>query len=243
MIRMGIATILSTADADGGEAIEVIAEAGNGLEAIDLVTKLQPDVVLMDVQMPQLDGLEATRRITAKDSGAAVLILTTFDRDDFLFDALSAGAAGFLLKTAEAEQLIDAVRVVGRGDALLAPEVTRRVISRFAAGADRAPGTVAESSEPAAYTPTARSGNPAAGAEASSTVPTPEAAAALEQLTGREREIFTLVVHGLSNREIAEQLFLGDATVKTHVSNALMKLHLRDRIQAVIWAYENNAAG
>lgn len=207
-IRMGIATILSTADTDGGEGFDVIGEAGNGAEAIDLVHRLQPDVVLMDVQMPQMDGLEATRRITGTNATAAVLILTTFDRDDFLFDALSAGAAGFLLKTAEAEQIINAVRVVSRGDALLAPEVTRRVIGRF-------------SEDPAA------SGAPAE----------------LEQLTGREREIFRLVVQGLSNREIAEQLFLGEATVKTHVSNALTKLQLRDRIQAVIWAYENHAVG
>ncbi len=207
-IRMGIATILSTADTDDGEGFDVIGEAGNGAEAIDLVHRLQPDVVLMDVQMPQMDGLEATRRITGTNATAAVLILTTFDRDDFLFDALSAGAAGFLLKTAEAEQIINAVRVVSRGDALLAPEVTRRVIGRF-------------SEDPTA------SGAPAE----------------LEQLTGREREIFRLVVQGLSNREIAEQLFLGEATVKTHVSNALTKLQLRDRIQAVIWAYENHAVG
>lgn len=249
MIRTGFAAILSTADLDG-EAIEVVGEAADGAQAVTMVQELLPDVVLMDVQMPVMDGIEATRRITAEDGAPAVLVLTTFDRDDYLFSTLDAGASGFLLKTAEAETLINAVRVLARGDALLAPEVTRRVIARNA-GAGSADGSGAES--PSAPTRSADAAEPAQAqhpsaaspdaAAALDRTPTPEAQRALNLLTARERDVFDLVVQGLSNRQIAERLFLGDATVKTHLSNALMKLQIRDRIRAVIWAYENHVVG
>lgn len=199
MIRAGFATILGTEP-----GIEVVGQAANGEEGVAKTLELEPDVVCMDVQMPIMDGIEATRRIRDAGSPAAVLILTTFDRDDFLFETLSAGAAGFLLKTAEAEELIDAVQVLGRGDGLLSPQVTRRVIERCATG-------------PATAT----------------------ASEAAEVLTERERVTLLELAKGLSNAEIAETLFVSPETVKTHVSNILMKLQLRDRIAAVIWAYEH----
>ena len=199
LIRMGFKTILETEP-----GIEVVGEAANGAEGVALATRLQPDVICMDVQMPQLNGIEATRQLTAEGCTSAVLILTTFDRDDFLFETLQAGAAGFLLKTAEAEELIEAVQVLGRGEGLLAPHVTRRVIARFAA-----------------------------------TPPRPEPQAAVAELTERERDTLLCLARGLTNAEIAAELFISSETVKTHVSNILAKLGLRDRISAVIWAYEH----
>ena len=200
MVRSGFAMVLSVED-----DIEVVGEAADGLEAVDQARATRPDVVLMDVQMPRMDGIEATRHLVADDLGH-VVIVTTFDRDDYLFDALRAGASGFLLKNAGPEQLLDAVRAAGRGHALLAPEVTRRVIGRMAG--ERTAGT--DRREPAG----------------------------LAYLTAREREVLVLLGRGLSNAEIAADLVLGEATVKTHVSNVLAKLHLRDRVQAVIYAYE-----
>ncbi len=199
MVRSGFAMMLSV-EAD----LEVVGEAANGAEAVVVARTVRPDVVLMDVQMPVLDGIEATRRLVAEDLGR-VVILTTFDRDDYLFDALAAGASGFLLKNAEPEQLVDAVRVVGSGSGILAPEVTRRVIERMT-GERPAP-------------------------------PRPDPPG-LARLTDREREVLVLVGRGMSNGEIARELFLGEATVKTHVSNCLAKLHLRDRVQAVVLAHE-----
>jgi DNA-binding NarL/FixJ family response regulator len=199
MVRVGFRTILETED-----DIAVVGEAGDGLQAVDLVAATSPDVVLMDVEMPGIDGLEATRRITAKYR-PAVLIVTTFDRDDYLFAALRAGASGFLLKNGTPEDMIEAVRVVARGDALLAPEVTRRVIAAFA-GEDR---------------------------------PLPRAAHRLAQLTEREHEVLVLLASGASNAEIATHLHLSEATVKTHVSRVLTKLGVRDRTQAVVFAYQN----
>ncbi len=206
MVRAGFRIILGSQP-----DIEIVGEAATGAEALTRTIELAPDVVCMDVQMPDMDGLEATRRIVADESAAtAVLILTTFDRDDYLFDALQAGASGFLLKNSTPEQLIDAVRVVASGDALLSPAVTRRVIERFGVRAE-AP---AQSASPAA----------------------------LDTLTDREAEVLQLVAQGLSNAEIAGSLFVGEATVKSHVSKVLQKLGLRDRIQAVVWAYENRVA-
>ncbi len=199
MVRSGFALMLSVED-----DIEVVGEAANGAEAVVVARETRPDVVLMDVQMPVLDGIEATRRLVAEDLGK-VVILTTFDRDDYLFDALAAGASGFLLKNAEPEQLVEAVRAIGHGHGLLAPEVTRRVIERM----------TGERDAPARPEP-------------------PE----LARLTDREREVLVLMARGRSNAEIARDLFLGEATVKTHVSNCLAKLHLRDRVQAVVFAYE-----
>ncbi|MCW2737079.1 response regulator transcription factor [Nocardioides sp.] len=198
MVRSGFAMVLSVED-----DIEVVGQAADGLQAIERARETRPDVVLMDVQMPQMDGIEATRQLVADDLGH-VVIVTTFDRDDYLFDALQAGASGFLLKNAGPEQLLDAVRAAGRGHALLAPEVTRRVIGKMAT--ERPP----DRPEPAELT----------------------------RLTVREREVLVLLGRGLSNSEIAGELVLGEATVKTHVSNVLAKLHLRDRVQAVVYAYE-----
>ena len=209
LVRSGFRAIL-TAQPD----IEVVGEASDGAEAVDRAAAFRPDVICMDVQMPNVDGLEATRRLVA-DPGitAGVLVLTTFDDDDSLFRALDAGASGFLLKTARPEQLIDAIRVLAAGDALLAPEVTRRVIGRFG---ERTAGDT--------------------GARPRSPVPPPA------DLTEREAEVFTLVAAGLSNAEIAERLYVGEATVKTHVSNLLLKLGVRDRVQAVVRAYESGFA-
>jgi len=204
LVRTGFRVIL-----DAQPGIEVVGEAGDGAEAVTLAAALEPDVVCMDVQMPGMDGLEATRRITAEAGAASVLVLTTFDRDDYLFQALEAGASGFLLKTASPEQLIEAVRVLAAGEALLAPAVTRRVIARFGA-ADAGP---APASDPA-----------------------------LAELTEREAEVFALLAEGLSNAEIAGRLYVGDATVKTHVSNILLKLGVRDRVQAVVHAYRTGFA-
>lgn len=202
MVRGGFSIILKMED-----GIEVVGEARGGAEAVTLAARLRPHVVLMDVQMPGTGGLAATRDIieVAGNAGDApkVLILTTFDREDYLFEALRAGASGFLLKNASPEDLVESVRVVARGDALLSPEVTRAVIERFGA----APPD------------------------------TPERGP--EELTDREHEVLVLLARGVTNGEIAEQLFLGEATVKTHVSRVLMKLGLRDRAQAVVYAYEH----
>jgi DNA-binding NarL/FixJ family response regulator len=198
LVRGGFRVIL-----ESEPGIAVVGEARNGEEAVAAVARLAPDVACLDVQMPGVDGLEATRRIRAAGSPTAVLIVTTFDRDDYLFEALQAGASGFLLKNTTPEKLIEAVQVVARGDALLAPDVTRRVIERFSSGAVAAPP------------------------------------AGLEELTTREHEVLLLVAKGWSNAEIAARLGVGDATVKTHVSRVLLKLGLRDRIQAVVLAHEH----
>ncbi|WP_085369071.1 response regulator transcription factor [Leifsonia sp. NCR5] len=211
LVRAGFRIILQSDD-----AIEVVGEAGDGRTAVRLCEELQPDVICMDVQMPGMDGLEATRQIVARpDLAASVLVLTTFNRDDYLFTALQAGASGFLLKNSSPEELVNAVHVLARGDALLSPDVTRQVISRFSDG---------------------RAGALAGGA-------TTATGTAVDDLTDREREVLGLLAGGLSNAEIAARLYLGEATVKTHVSKVLLKLGLRDRIQAVIFAYENGLAG
>ncbi|MCM3553660.1 response regulator transcription factor [Janibacter melonis] len=206
LIRAGFAMMLGV-EPD----IEVVGEAGDGAEAVERAAELRPDLVLMDVQMPGMDGIAATREIVRQGLGQ-VVVLTTFDRDDYLFDALRAGASGFLLKNAEAEQLVDAVRAVGRGHSLLAPEVTRRVISAM---------VTSETTE------------------AASSGATPD----LGVLTEREREVLVAVGRGLSNSEISHELYIGEATVKTHVSNILAKLQLRDRVQAVVLAHQAGVVG
>ena len=198
MVRAGFRWLLE-AEAD----IAVVGEAVDGADAVDAAIRLRPDVVLMDIRMPLMDGITATGRIVAAAEATRVLILTTFDLDEYVFDALRAGASGFLLKDAPAEDLAAAIRVVARGDSLLAPAVTRRVVDAFVHRS-----------------------------------PTVRADARLSQLTRREQEIFALIAAGLGNREIATRLFISEATTKTHVSNLLAKLELRDRVQAVIYAYE-----
>lgn len=201
MVRAGFRMILET-EPD----FTVVGEAADGAEAIDLVARANPDVVLMDVRMPRMDGVEATRHIVASGSGARVLMLTTFDLEDHVYAALRAGASGFLLKDAPAQQLVDAVRVVAAGDALLAPSVTRMLIDEVS------------------RRPTVDSGAVAPG---------------LADLTERELEVLRLMARGMSNAEIAADLYLGEATVKTHVGRVLTKLDLRDRVQAVVLAYES----
>ena len=219
LVRAGFRTIL-----DSEEGIEVVAEAADGEAAIAAVAEHSPDVVCMDVQMPGMDGLEATRRITTDAaSAAAVLVLTTFNREDYLFAALDAGASGFLLKNSSPEQLIEAVQVVARGDALLSPDVTRRVIEAVAA-------------------PRARRADRRARRLFRRRVRLPIDArlrSRLATLTDREREVLERLAEGISNAEIAERMWVGEATVKTHVSKVLMKLGLRDRVHAVVYAYEN----
>ncbi|GAB2457250.1 DNA-binding NarL/FixJ family response regulator [Conyzicola lurida] len=206
LVRAGFRIILNSEP-----GIEVVGEASNGTDGIRLALELEPDVICMDVQMPGTDGLAATRAIVADPANTSrVLILTTFDRDDYLFEALSAGASGFLLKTASPENLVEAVQVLARGDALLSPSVTRRVIERF-------------------------------GATTSPVATLPDRAV-LPDLTDRETEVLALIAQGKSNAEIAIALYVGEATVKTHVSNVLTKLGVRDRIQAVVYAYEHGFA-
>jgi DNA-binding NarL/FixJ family response regulator len=191
------------------EDIEVVGEAEDGAQALELARRRRPDVILMDVRMPRLDGVEATRRLVEEGSQARILILTTFDLDEYVYEALRAGASGFLLKDVQPAQLVEAIRVVARGEALLAPTVTRRLLDRFAQGLPGAPGE-----------------------------PPPE----LSSLTERELEVLGLLASGLSNAELAERLVLSETTVKTHVSSILRKLGLRDRVQAVVLAYQAGLA-
>ena len=184
--------------------LRVVGEAGDGSEAVEAAARARPDVILMDIRMPRLDGIEATRRIRAQPLAPRVLVLTTYDLDEYVFEALKAGASGFLLKDAPADQLLAGIRVVAAGDALLAPQVTKRLIEEFA----------------------------------SRPTPPPDGPVELAELTAREREILTLIARGLTNSEIAGGLVLGESTVKTHVGNILSKLGLRDRVQAVVLAYE-----
>ena len=197
MVRAGFRMLLS-----GEEDIEVVAEASNGLEAVEKAARFHPTVVLMDIRMPQLDGLEATRRILATDNSARILILTTFDLDEYVYEALRSGASGFVLKDDPPEQLLAAIRVVAGGEALLSPAITKRVIKQF------------------------------------TRLPRPEPPRQLDELTERELDVFRLIARGLSNSEIARELYISDTTVKTHITHILMKLNLRDRVQAVVLAYE-----
>jgi len=198
LVRAGFRMLLS------GEAdIEVVAEASNGLEAVDKAERFHPTVVLMDIRMPELDGLEATRRILAADPAARILILTTFDLDEYIYEALKTGASGFVLKDDPPEQLIAAIHTVAAGDALLSPAVTKRVIAQF------------------------------------THIPRPTPPPELDELTERERDILTLIAQGLSNSEIAERLYISETTVKTHVTHVFQKLNLRDRVQAVVLAYQS----
>ncbi|MCM3657459.1 response regulator transcription factor [Agromyces mediolanus] len=235
LVRAGFRTIL-----DSEPGIEVVGEAEDGELAVARTLELAPDVVCMDVQMPNVDGLEATRRLTADPRvDAAVLVLTTFDREDYLFAALEAGASGFLLKNSSPERLIDAVQVLAGGEALLAPDVTRRVIEAarrhgvLAAGGSGGDNSTDASSRPAPAPA------PDAGDEASAPPARPSAPPELDTLTDREREVLVLLAEGLSNAEIAGRMWVGEATVKSHVSKVLMKLGLRDRVHAVVYAYEH----
>lgn len=216
LLLQGFAMILSTED-----DIQVVGQVTDGAQAVAAVPELRPDVVLMDVQMPVLDGIEATRQLVASSSEVKVVILTTFDRDDYLFDALTAGASGFLLKNADPDDIVDAIRTVAQGHALLAPEVTRRVIGAMTSDASR-PARGTDPGTGAVFEPRAAPG-----------------ADPLPQLTSREREVLILVARGLSNAEIAKEVFVSEATIKTHVSNVLAKLGVRDRVQAVITAYDS----
>ena len=214
LLRAGFRTILDTQP-----DIAVVGEAASGAEAVALASELHPDVITMDVQMPDMDGIEATRRIVADPAvGAAIAIITTFDRDDYLHQALDAGASGFLLKNADAEDLIAAVRALAAGDGMLAPEVTRRVLARFAA-TPAAP----QDAQPAVT-----------GSAAPAPAPGP---ALVDPLTEREAEVLALLADARNNAEIARALFIGEATVKTHVSRILQKLGARDRVQAVVLAH------
>jgi DNA-binding NarL/FixJ family response regulator len=197
MVRAGFRMLLA-----GEEDIEVVAEASNGLEAVNKAARFDPTVVLMDIRMPELDGLQATRRILAADDTSRILILTTFDLDEYVYEALRAGASGFVLKDDSPEQLIAAIRTVAAGDALLSPTITKRVIQKFAR------------------------------------MPRPSPPKELDGLSDREREVFRLMAGGLSNGEIAQELYISETTVKTHVTHILQKLNLRDRVQAVVLAYQ-----
>ena len=197
MVRAGFRMLLGRE-----EDIEVVAEAANGLEAVEKAARFRPTLVLMDIRMPELDGLEATRRIVAADPEARVLILTTFDLDEYVYEALRVGASGFVLKDDPPEQLLAAIRTVAEGDALLSPAVTKRVINAF------------------------------------TRLPRWDPPEALAELSDRERDVFRLIARGLSNAEIGAELFISETTVKTHVTHILQKLDLRDRVQAVVLAYQ-----
>ena len=197
MVRAGFRMLLA-----GEEDIDVVAEASNGLEAVEKAERFHPDVILMDIRMPELDGLEATRRILATDNGARILVLTTFNLDEYVYEALRAGASGFVLKDDPPEQLIAAVRAVAAGDALLSPTVTKLVIKQF------------------------------------TRTPRPAPPKELEELSERERDVFRLIARGLSNAEIGQELYISETTVKTHITHILQKLGLRDRVQAVVLAYQ-----
>jgi DNA-binding NarL/FixJ family response regulator len=197
MVRTGLRMLLASEP-----GIEVVGEAGNGREAVAQAARLQPDVVLMDIRMPELDGLEATRRILAADTSARVLVLTTFNLDEYVFEALGAGASGFVLKDDPPEQLLAAVRTVARGEALLSPAITKRVIKQF------------------------------------TRIPRVARPKGFDELTERELDVFRLIAGGLSNIEIGRELFISDTTVKTHITHIFQKLDLRDRVQAVVLAYQ-----
>jgi DNA-binding NarL/FixJ family response regulator len=197
MVRAGFRALLGDE-----EDMEVVAEASNGLEAVQKAAQFNPSVVLMDIRMPELDGIQATERILAANGAARILILTTFDLDEYVFKALAAGASGFVLKDDSPEQLVAAIRTVASGEALLSPAVTTRVIRRFVR------------------------------------IPQPDPPTEFEELSERERDVFRLMVGGLSNAEIANGLYISEATVKTHVTRILHKLGLRDRVQAVVLAYQ-----
>jgi len=197
MVRAGFRMLLA-----GEPDIEVVAEASNGLEAVAKAARFRPTVVLMDIRMPELDGLQATRRILAADDTARILILTTFDLDEYVYEALRAGASGFVLKDDPPEQLLAAIRIVAAGEALLSPSITRRVIKQFTRVPQHAPPSQ------------------------------------VEDLTERELEVFRLIARGLSNAEIGRELYISDTTVKTHITHILQKLDLRDRVQAVVLAYQ-----
>jgi DNA-binding NarL/FixJ family response regulator len=199
LVRAGFRMILET-DPD----LRVVAEADDGAQAVEETRRTRPDVVLMDIRMPVMDGLEATRRIVSAKDPPRVLMLTTFDLDEYVFDALVAGASGFLLKDVEPEQLLAGIRVIAHGDSLLSPSITRRLIESFVRDHPR----------------------------------TPQPPPGLDELTARELEIFGLIARGLSNAEIADQLVVSSTTIKTHVARVLIKLGLRDRVQAVVLAYE-----
>jgi len=197
MVRAGFRVLLAEE-----EDIEVVAEAGNGLEAVEKAARYRPSVILMDIRMPELDGLEATRRILAEDDSARILILTTFDLDEYVYEALRIGASGFVLKDDPPEQLLAAIRTIAGGEALLSPAITKRVIKQF------------------------------------TRIPRPTHAPQLEELTERELDVFRLIARGLSNSEIGEKLYISETTVKTHITHILQKLGLRDRVQAVVLAYQ-----
>jgi DNA-binding NarL/FixJ family response regulator len=205
LVRAGFRMIL-----DAEDDLDVVGEASDGAEAVKLARQMKPDVVLMDIRMPELDGIEATRRIAelGTDPPTRVLMLTTFDLNEYVYEALRAGASGFLLKDVPPEQLAAGIRIVAQGEALLAPSITKRLIQEFARA------------------------SPA----------TPEPPKGLDELTARELEVFKLVARGLSNAEIAQELIVSETTVKTHVARVLMKLNLRDRVQAVVLAYESGIA-
>jgi DNA-binding NarL/FixJ family response regulator len=204
LVRAGFRAILGSRP-----EIEIVGEAENGAEAVALAERRQPDVILMDIRMPVLDGVEATRRLIEQGSSARILVLTTFDLDEYVHAAIRAGASGFLLKDVTPAKLVEAIRIVAAGDALLAPSVTRRLLKRFAA--------------------TLPAGD--------------QSSKVLGQLTPRETEVLRLLAAGLSNAEIASELVVSEATVKTHISSLLRKLGLRDRVQAVILAYETGLVG
>lgn len=203
LVRAGFRMIL---DAEPG--FEVVGEAADGLAAVNLVTREEPDVVLMDVRMPHLDGIEATRQITASGVATRVLVVTTFDVDEYVARAVRAGASGFLLKDTPPDELLRGIQIVARGDALLAPSSTRQLIEQYVSG---------------------------------TAAPLADGDDVLDALTDREREVLGLVARGMSNAEIAAELVLGETTVKTHVGRVLAKLDVRDRVQAVVWAYEHGA--